>query len=65
MGFVIPPSGMSIIKSKFDSCYLKEIMLGRSKYSAPMAFKEVLVDYLHNNSAETLEVAIDAAVKLV
>lgn len=64
VGIGIHPIGMSIIRNKVDSRYLTEIVMGGRKYNARMAFKASLVDCVHDNSAETLEAAIDAAVKM-
>jgi len=64
VGISIPPSVMSLIRSKVDSHHLTEVLLGGRRYTAPMALKAALVDSVHDNSAETLEAAMDAAVKL-
>lgn len=64
VGIVIHPSVMSIIRSMVDSRHLTDVLLGGRKYTAPMAFKAGLVDSVHDNSAETLEAAMGAAVKM-
>lgn len=64
VGIAIPPSVMSIITSKVDFRHLTEVVLHGRKYTAPMALNAGLVDSVHDNSAETLKAAIDAAVKM-
>lgn len=64
VGISIPPSVMSIIRSKVGSRHLTEVLLGGRKYTAPMAFKAGIVDSVHENSGETLQAAMDASVKM-
>ncbi|XP_057821215.2 enoyl-CoA delta isomerase 2, peroxisomal [Cryptomeria japonica] len=64
VGIIIPPSVMSVIRSKVDSRHLTEVMLGGLKYGAQEALGKGLVDSTHGSSDETLGTAINAAVEL-
>lgn len=64
LGLYMPPYAMSIIRSKVDAHNLAQLLLGGQKYTAQMALKARLIDSAHDNSAETLKAAKDAAVKM-